>query len=97
MRQIKNSMMEYYNRKQQNIKLTLTLSIISISIVFLIHVINFTFGNQNALAQNSLNIISSSDGASGVSNSANVNISSLPSSNNNNNNNLLAKSIYDTA
>jgi hypothetical protein len=70
-----------------------------VSFIFLISVIGFTITSQNALAQNSLNVFSSSGsgggGASGGSNTASVNIGSV-SSNNNNNNNLLAQSIYNT-
>jgi hypothetical protein len=62
--------------------------------LFITSIIGFAFTNQDAFAQNSLNVFSSSNGgnASAGSNTASVNINSVPSSNNN----LLAKSIYDT-
>lgn len=66
-----------------------------VSFIFLISIVGFTITTQNALAQNSLNVFSSSSsgGASGGSNTASVNIGSVPSDNNNN---LLAQSIHDT-
>jgi plastocyanin len=53
------------------------LIIISISFVFLISDISFTFENQNALAQNSVNVFSSS-GNGQTPNTASVNINSDP-------------------
>lgn len=68
-----------------------------ISFIFLISIFGCASNTQNVLAQNSLNVFSSSGGAPSGSNTASVNIGSVPSNNNNNNvNNLLAKSIYDT-
>jgi plastocyanin len=98
MSHIKNSMTMLCKRKQQpHLNLLLTLSIIGISFIFLISATSFTFdSSQNVLAQNSLNVSSSSSGGGGIYgglNTANVNVGSVPS---NNNNNLLAKSIYDT-
>jgi hypothetical protein len=99
MSHIKNSMTMLCKRKQQqqpHVNLLLTLCIIGISFIFLLYAISFTVdSSQNVLAQNNLNVSSSSSGGgvSGGSNTANVNVGSVPS---NNNNNLLAKSIYDT-
>ncbi|MGN6347252.1 MAG: cupredoxin domain-containing protein, partial [Candidatus Nitrosocosmicus sp.] len=65
------------------------------SFIFLISIVGFTITTQNAFAQNSLNVFSSSGGggASGGSNTASVNIGSVPSTTENN---LLAQSIHDT-
>ncbi|MGN6629857.1 MAG: cupredoxin domain-containing protein [Candidatus Nitrosocosmicus sp.] len=68
-----------------------------ISLIFLISIVGFTITTQYALAQNSLNVSSSSSSnngdASGGSNTASVNIGSVPSTTENN---LLAQSIHDT-
>lgn len=67
-----------------------------VSLIFLISAVGFTITTQYAHAQNSLNVFSSSSNngdASGGSNTASVNIGSVPSTTNNN---LLAQSIHDT-
>jgi plastocyanin len=88
---------KFLKSSQQSSSLTLLITF-CVSFVFLISLIGFTITSQNALAQNSLNVFSSSGGSgtSGAPNTASVNIGSVPSNNNNNNNNLLAQSVYNT-
>jgi plastocyanin len=85
---------KFLKSSQQRSDLALLITF-CVSFIFLISIVEFTITSQNALAQNSLNVFSSSSGSgggvSGGPNTASVNIGSVPS-----NNNLLAQSVYNT-